>query len=187
MTDDAIAAANLFERIGQLTRTEEQIGNLYPAQWTALRYLARANRFSRTPMAITHYTGSTRGTVSQTVIALERKGYVERIPSDRDKRSVNVELTKAGLEKLKADPILQLAEEIRLALGEPPKRARTMLEKILTRLITANGGRAFGQCFACRHFQSQGGAAGGSPHHCGLLDVDLSAAESESICVEQVA
>lgn len=186
MTDDAIAAANLLERIGQLTRTEEQVGDLYPAQWTVLRYLARANRFSRTPMAITHYMGSTRGTVSQTVIALERKGYVERIPSDRDKRSVNVELTKAGLGKLRADPILQLAEEVRLAFAEPPKRARVVLEKILARLISANGGRAFGQCFTCRHFKPEGGAAKGYPHYCGLLEVDLSSADSEAICVEQV-
>ena len=35
----------------RLIKTEEQISDLYPAQWSALRYLLRANRFSRTPMA----------------------------------------------------------------------------------------------------------------------------------------
>ena len=79
MSDDALAVANLLERISRLTRTEEQIGDLYPAQWAALRYLTRANRFSRTPMALTRYLGTTRGTMSQTIIALERKGYLERL------------------------------------------------------------------------------------------------------------
>ncbi|MFT5507797.1 MAG: DNA-binding MarR family transcriptional regulator [Hyphomicrobiaceae bacterium] len=187
VTDDAIAAAALLERISQLTRTEEQNGDLYPAQWTVLRFLARANRFSRNPMAITHYMGSTRGTVSQTVIALERKGYVARTPSMRDKRSVDVEVTESGVEKLAADPILKLAEEVRSALGEQPKQARTMLEKILANLVAANGGRPFGQCRTCRHFKPQSGTTKGQPHHCGLLEEDLSETDSDAICVEQVA
>ncbi|MGI9505229.1 MAG: MarR family transcriptional regulator, partial [Geminicoccaceae bacterium] len=90
MVDDAIDAANLLERIGRLIRTEEQVGDLYPAQWSALRYLKRANRFSRTPMALAEYLGTTRGTISQTLIALERKGLITRQPSARDKRSVNI-------------------------------------------------------------------------------------------------
>ena len=104
--NDAMASANLLERIGRLSRTEEQIGDLYPAQWAVLRYLAKANRFSRIPMAMTRYLATTRGTMSQSIKALERKGYVERQPSETDKRSVLVELTSAGRKQLAHDPML---------------------------------------------------------------------------------
>ena len=62
-------AAILIERLGRLLQTEEQETGLNPAQWQALRFLGRANRFSRTPATVADYLGSTRGTVSQTLIA----------------------------------------------------------------------------------------------------------------------
>jgi predicted transcriptional regulator len=66
----AIEAAHLIDRLERLTRAGEGLG-LNPAQWEALRFLARANRFSRSPAAVADYLASTRGTVSQTLIALE--------------------------------------------------------------------------------------------------------------------
>ena len=46
MKPDALKAADLIERIARLMQAEEQKGPLNPAQWEALRYLAKANRFS---------------------------------------------------------------------------------------------------------------------------------------------
>lgn len=187
MSDDDLAVANLLERIGHLSRSDEQLWDLYPAQWAALRYLAQANRFSRTPMALTRYLGTTRGTISQTLNALEKKGHVVRQPNERDKRSVNIALTDAGRQKLESDPILRLAEVTGTTLGVETKRTRKLLEKILAGLIAGNGGRPFGQCRTCRHFQNGEGASPEQPHRCALLDVDLSKTDSEAICVEQVA
>lgn len=187
MTDDAIATAHLLERLGRLIRTEEQVSDLYPAQWSALRYLARANRFSRTPMALTDYLGSTRGTVSQTLIALERKGLIERKKSLRDKRSVDIELTDAGRKLLEDDPILDLAADIKSALGTDQSVARTALERILAKLIATNDGRPFGLCQTCRYFRENQAGNGETPFFCSLLDAGLSAADSETICFEQVA
>ncbi len=187
MTNDALAVANLLERIGRLIRTEEQVGGLYPVQWTTLRYLARANRFSRTPMSITHYLGSTRGTVSQTIIALERKALVIRTPSEQDKRSVNVSLTPEGQQLLENDPIQKLADEIKIAIGSQTNAMQDMLEKLLGQLIVANQGRAFGLCKTCRHFVNQGGQSVDKQHHCSLLSVDLSDGDSKKICTEHTA
>ncbi len=185
MRDDVLAIANLVERISHLSRSEEQLGGLYPAQWAVLRYLAQANRFSRTPMAITRYLGTTRGTISQTLNALERKGFVERQANERDKRSVNAILTAAGREKLNHDPILQLAAAVDTALRSETKQARELLEKLLGQLIADHGGRPFGQCKACRYFRKHQGSSGDEPHHCSLLGVDLSKDDSDDICVEQ--
>lgn len=185
MTDSALAVANLLERIGHLARNEEQLGDLYPAQWAALRYLARANRFSRNPMALTRYLGTTRGTVSQTIIALERKGYVRRMPSERDKRSVDIELTPDGRGKLDDDPIRHFAEEIDDALGADTSLLRQQLERLLKRLIDINDGRSFGQCRTCRHFRKDVGDTTSTPHFCALLEAGLSEQDGEAICVEQ--
>ena len=184
MNEDGLAVANLLERISQQIRSDEQVGELNPAQWAALRYLARANRFSRNPIALSRYLGTTRGTTSQTLIALERKGYVSRKPSARDKRSVDLELTKQGRQKLAQDPISQLAEVSEQTLGADSSSARALLSRLLAGLIERNEGRMFGQCRTCRYFRPQQGLSKTAPHRCGLLDIDLSDDDSERICVE---
>jgi len=184
MSDDALAVANLLERIGQLVRSDEQVGDLYPAQWAALRYLSRANRFSRNPMALTRYLGTTRGTTSQTLIALERKGYVSRTANPRDKRSVDLDLTKQGHAKLRGDPVARVAGVIEDALGRETPVARDHLSRILHHLIDLNNARMFGLCHTCRHFRRDATGSKASPHRCSLLEADLSDEDSEKICVE---
>jgi len=70
--------AALIERIGRLLSTDAHAAGLLPVQWEVLRYLRRANRFSRTPAALTAYLGLTKGTVSQTLRALEGRGLVRK-------------------------------------------------------------------------------------------------------------
>ncbi len=185
MSDQALAAANLLERIGRLARMEEQTGDLYPAQWAVLRYLLRANRFSRTPMAMTKYLATTRGTMSQSIIALERKGYVERLASEVDKRSVNVELTVAGRNKLRDDPIINLAGDLKKALGVQTAHLSELLLSVMAQLVKAQGGQMFGLCKSCRYFDKGGGDTARWPHRCALLDVGLSEPDGDRICVEQ--
>jgi DNA-binding MarR family transcriptional regulator len=186
MVTDALANANLLERIGHLSRTEENVGYLYPAQWAALRYLSQANRFSRTPKALTRYLCTTRGTASQTLKALDRKGYITRKPSARDQRAVDIELTKEGLTLLRKDPIMHLVSMIETAIGDDGKHLRTHLSSILESLIKANDGNRFGECQTCRHFLLSGGDNKKFPHFCALLKVELSDKDSEKICVEHV-
>ena len=47
---------------------------LQPVHLQALIYLARANRYSNTPQALAEYLGLTKGTVSQTLLLLDRQG-----------------------------------------------------------------------------------------------------------------
>ena len=91
-----------LERLTRLIRAGEHGGGLNPAQWSALRYLARCNRFSNSPAALTRYLGATKGTVSQTLIALERKGLIAKSARPGEARSLVLTLTPAG-EKLLAD------------------------------------------------------------------------------------
>jgi DNA-binding MarR family transcriptional regulator len=70
----------------RLMRAGEHEGGLNPAQWEALRYLSRANRFSNSPIALTRFLGSTKGTISQTIEALERKGFITKGPRENEGR-----------------------------------------------------------------------------------------------------
>ena len=181
----AIEVAHLIDRLDRLARGGEAAGELNPAQWEALRFVARANRFSRTPAALAEYLGSTRGTISQTLIALEQKGHVTREPSPRDRRSVMLGLTALGSQALKHDPILALAVDLDVAAPPQLETVVEVLRAALYALITRNGGRAFGACYTCRHFEKGGRPGRSTPHHCALLDEPLSEADSRAICVEQ--
>ena len=59
------SASHVAEQIVHLARLVHGGASdqcLTPAQWTALRYFARANRFSRTPSAFSEFHATTRGT-----------------------------------------------------------------------------------------------------------------------------
>jgi DNA-binding MarR family transcriptional regulator len=184
MSDDALESARLIDRLERLARSGESALGLNPAQWEALRYLERANRFSRTPAALADYLGSTRGTVSQTLIALENKGFVRREPSERDKRSIDLSLTKRGERTLKDDPLRALARDIGAA-GPDISGFIEVLRGTLRKAIARNGSRPFGACYSCTHFRPDARAGSDAPHHCALLDQKLSARDSEQICFEQ--
>lgn len=178
----ALEAAHLIERLDRLARKGDDGAGLNPAQWEALRYIARANRFSRNPAALADYLGSTRGTVSQTLIALEQKGLIERIPSTRDRRSIDLVLTRAGTATLHEDPVQQLAADIAAATGGVAEQLANSLRATLARAIVRNDGKPFGVCRTCRHFRQ---GVKGKNHHCALLNAALSEADSEAICIEQ--
>lgn len=186
---DAVEAAQLVDRLERLSRSGEPAGtgtSLNPAQWEALRYLARANRFSRTPAALADYLGSTRGTISQTVIALEQKGLVGRATSPRDRRSVELSVSVAGTAALADDPLLSLARDIEAGAAPQLADLLTGLRAALSRRLSRNGGRAFGLCRICRHFREGANADTAAPHRCALLDEALGDADSRAICAEQV-
>lgn len=183
MESHAIEAARLVDRLGRLVRSGESRQGINPAQWEALRFLARANRFSRTPAALADYLVSTRGTVSQTLIALESKGLVLRRQSSRDRRSVELELTSPGIEMLEEDPLIELARDLGKGSDDRLTSAVEVLRDALRRALQRNDSRPFGVCQSCRYFRKN--ASGRGKHHCALIHEPLSEKESELICSEQ--
>ena len=81
-----------IERISRLLQSEARNSgsdfNLQPIQLNALHFLRRANRYSNTPQGVTEYFGLTKGTVSQTLIALEKKGLISKNPDKKIGRVV---------------------------------------------------------------------------------------------------
>ncbi len=124
-------ATDLVDRLGRVLHELQFVDGLNPAQWEALRFLARANQYSRSPGALADFLGTTRGTVSQTLIALEKKGYVQRARSAVDRRAVRLELTPAGVAALGRDPL----DAIEQAVSALDDEVGTALVRGLSRLL----------------------------------------------------
>ncbi len=173
-----------LERLARVLRAREHEDGLTPAQREALRYLARANRFSNTPGALTRYLGATKGTISQTVMALERKGLIAKAARDA-KKSVRLTLTDKGRGTLASDPWVQLEAAVEELGGKTRRRMQRGVEELLAREVTRGGLASFGICASCRFFREKGrdGDAKG-PHLCMLFDDALSNEETGHICIE---
>lgn len=176
---------DLLERSSRLLNSIFHADGMPPAQWQALRYLDRANRFSRSPGSVGLYLDATKGTVSQTLNALERKGFVAKHRGGTDRRSVSLELTESGRALLNADPRSRLDETLASLPPSHREKLAQGLEALIGALIAANGGRPFGLCGTCRHFERL--AHNGNPHRCALLGVALSEEDGTKICVEHEA
>lgn len=181
--EDPKHIAALLERISRLISNNANVEGLKPVQWEALRYLAKANRFSNTATALTRYLGLTKATVSQSLMALERKGLVRKKADGRDRRSIRLSLTTQGKRMLSNDSLRDTEAAIRVL----PEAARRQLGKglgaLLSARLAAQDGLPFGQCHNCRYFARN--HPEGGPHRCQLAKEKLSETEADNICVEQ--
>ena len=81
----------------QENRTKLSLHGLQPVQFDALQYLMQCNHYSDTPMAVTEFLGQTKGTVSQTLNVLVRKGFIAKTMDQEDKRVVHLSVTSKGI------------------------------------------------------------------------------------------
>ncbi|MGE0237320.1 MAG: MarR family winged helix-turn-helix transcriptional regulator [Parvibaculaceae bacterium] len=173
-----------LERLSRLMRAAEFGNGLNPAQWEALRFLARANRFSNSPGALTRYLGATKGTISQTVKALERKRLIEKSERPGEKRSVVLRLTHAGQEIMTKDPWTALARTCDALGGKTRRRMDRGLADLLAQEITRRLDPSFGSCTTCRFWRADGRSDDArGPHLCMLFDEPLAATEAMQICI----
>ena len=181
----ALKIAALLERLARLGRAGRYRRGLNPAQGDALTYLAAANRYSRNPSALADFLGSTRGTVSQTLIALERKGLVARRADPRDGRAIALELTREGRALVESGVETAVEKALRgMSLANQAVLAG-LLAEALAEAQHQNRLRTFGMCSTCIHFQrDDSGKVPGGPHRCGLTREPLSDSDSLLICRE---
>ena len=177
-----------LERLARIIRASEHEGGLNPAQWEALRYLSRANRYSDSPSALTRYLGATKGTISQTLKALERKGYVSKSVREGAGRSVRLSLTPKGRDALKRDPWAIVAARAEALGGKTKRRMERGLNALLQQALEQSSLKSFGTCASCRFFRERGreGDPQG-PHLCMLFEQPLSADDTARICLEHEA
>lgn len=153
--------------------------SLTAAQWTALRYFAHANRFSRTPSGFSQFHATTRGTASQTVKSLVTLGLLSRRTHQSDGRSTVLDVTQAGHELLRHDPL----RDLRQVLSQLPKSAQDALANTLGQAIAdlaqARDAPVFGTCSDCSHCEMEA-----STSYCHCTQTMLSLPDMRAICVD---
>ncbi len=145
-------------------------------QLEALTYLSMANRYSDTPIGVAEYLGITKGSVSQTIKALEDRGLVEKVADEADGRLLHCRLTPAAREIVKHAYPAPMLEALPEGLGND---AALTLQRLLRSFQEANGMRTFAQCRTCQLFEPR--TRGG---RCGLTHEALSATDSTLLCRE---
>ena len=179
----------LIECMTALIRSEErkkctELG-LQAVHFQVLNYLSRCNKYSNTPAAVANYLGMTRGTVSQSLIILEKKAYISKTPDLIDKRVIHLHLLPLGAEVLKQarpNDLFADASQILHGLNPTASSDSSAFQLALTALQKANQSQSFGVCKTCRNFSQQDGQ-----YLCLLTKEKLSTTESTQICQEHQA
>jgi DNA-binding MarR family transcriptional regulator len=174
-TPDRIA--ELLVHVGRAARSEGAGSELTAAQWTCLRFLARANSTTRTPSCFASFQATTRGTASQIIKSLERMGLVTGTRSDRDRRSVSFDLTDQGRAMLAQDPLRDLIGVLDGFGTAERDRFLTTLSRLASTLAMHRDLPVFGTCQDCRHFASSGGTA-----YCACMAEELAAVDLPKLC-----
>ncbi len=181
------AIAELVLHVGRIASGEGFVEGLTAAQWAVLRYFAQANRFSRTPSAFAAFHGTTRGTASQTIKSLEIQGYLTRMRSEADRRSVRLLLTDKARGTLANDPFETL---VRAADALPPgvrSHFANALQRMLGQVAGERGNPPFGTCASCQHLQSDDcGREGQASYACGFANEPLRLDELDGVCINFV-
>jgi DNA-binding MarR family transcriptional regulator len=173
-----------LERLARLLRQSGHAKGLNPVQWEALRYLARCNVLSHSPGAMAKYLGSTKGTVSQTVMALEKKGLLSKHVDAKDQRGVALHLTEAGKALLVDDDLNVVKADIAELSDKTRRRFDRALDALLEQARLRGGEPQFGTCLSCRYYRE---ASSGLAAHCMKVNATVMPAETVLICVEQVS
>ncbi len=173
--DENERAVELLDRLGRIAHGLQFSMSLNPAQWEALRFLARANGYSRSPGALADFLGTTKGTASQTLIALESKGLIKRSRRASDRRSVDLEVTAAGREMISKDPMKLVGQAASALDRDACATMNTALGQLVESLQRTIGLPEFGPCFDCVHFREEPAVAETpSACHCDLRQEMLS-------------
>lgn len=185
MTDNPATTeeiAELLVYLGRAARGTDAGSDLTVAQWTAMRFFARANRLSRTPSAFASFHATTRGTASQIIKSLMQKGYLTRHEGADDRRSVRLDLTSSGKSSMRNDPLSNLTEAIDQLESKLRTALRQALPALAGELAKVRDTVAFGTCGDCRHFSRCGAVS-----YCACVDAELAPDDLGCLCVNFAA
>lgn len=154
-------------------------------QWSALRYLRRASKFSRTLSAFADYHAITRASASQTIKGLEVKGLIARTVSENDRRSARLDLTKKGRDASETDPSEELTGAIKTLPQEQQDSLTIILENVLECFGDGGKKQTFGTCMKCRYLKEQfDHKTDRTTHFCTRGGEEIIESEIDGICMK---
>ena len=118
----ASALAELLELVARMLHSRGYAEDLFPAQWVALRYFAKAPAPRRTASDLARFQGLANGPVSRTVRTLIQKGLLAKAAVQPRGRAELLDLTETGRKVLESDPTLEV-ERLLAELDESDQEA----------------------------------------------------------------
>lgn len=175
----------IVDRLSRIAHSLQFAEGLNPAQWEALRFVARANRTSCSPGALAAFMGSTKGTVSQTLKALESKGLIERCRKVGDRRAVQITLTGQGEALLEKDPLGEIHDALAPCSQAEQMQVVQGIERLLGIVQSHQNIPEFGQCLDCCHYKPEACTETNSVGcRCGVSGELFSSLELDKICAD---
>nr|WP_074117996.1 MarR family transcriptional regulator [Bradyrhizobium sp. AS23.2] len=150
-------------------------------EWMALRFLARANRFSRTPSALAIFLGTTRSGTSEIAAQLRKKGLVIPEPSAEDRRSITLCVTSQGKKLLDRDPINALRDRIAALTIDDRSQLRHSLRRVLVQSDVAQREHNTDICSGCI-FLIEDGAGSEHQFKCRRFRKAIASKETALLC-----
>lgn len=173
----------LVDRLSRIAHSLQFAEGLNPAQWEALRFVARANRNSCSPGTLAEFMGSTKGTVSQTLKALESKGLIRRTRKEHDRRAVVISVTPAGLKLVEKDPLGQIHDALSPCSETEQLGVVSGLERLVGIVQKHQNIPEFGPCLGCSHYQPEACSETNSIGcRCGVSGELFNSFELDKIC-----
>lgn len=171
----------LVERISSLLKAEERrkyaVLGLQPIHGQILEYLSICNSYSDTLVGVAEYLHLTKGTVSQSIQVLQRKGYLEKQPDEDDRRITHLKLLPLG-EKI-IEPVDYFKPAVEMSEVSDTSVLMSALEKTLAFLQKDNNLKTFGSCTTCHYFSEEEG------HYlCNASDHIVYSTEVNKVCKE---
>ncbi|MGZ9719350.1 MarR family winged helix-turn-helix transcriptional regulator [Rhizobium miluonense] len=133
---------------------------------------------------IAAHLGVSQPTATDSINALERKGYLEKQPGQSDRRAVIVALTAEGLAAARVeDSEPGLAEQALKALDGGEQEALLLtLVKMIRQLQEAGEIPVQRMCVTCRYFAPFMHADAARPHHCHFVNAPFGQRELRVDC-----
>ncbi len=131
-----LALAGLLNQVARHLHSSGHAADLYPAQWSALRYFKKADPEQRSAIALARYQGIEPGPTTRTVRTLIEKGLLKKAGSLGRGRIQRIDVTEAGAALLQSDPLNPVAD----ALANLNETERAALTEALQRVLKAMQG-----------------------------------------------
>src|SRR5690606_21366430 len=121
---------------------------------------------------LSSWVGVSQPTVTDSLLALERKALVEKLPDPADGRAVRIVIADAGKTALRAgDEASGALGQAVAALGaEEQERLLVQLMSVIRQLQEHGAIPIQRMCVGCRHFRPHAHADAARPHHCNFVN-----------------
>lgn len=129
----ARAVAGLIVQLSGLVNSISLAGGLKSSQWSALRFVASANKSARTIAGFARLNRTTLSSASQTIDTLVRKGLItKKVGEGSDKRVRTLELTEQGRMQLASDPLYEITQSLVILSDSDLRKMAAVIRHLLS-------------------------------------------------------